>query len=374
MQVDNLSFSISSGNSTGNGTALKSRIYVYNPLRYSLIITALFFSVGLIGFVGNIFVLCFLKADTKTKLFLRTCAFEKNLNIYLRSLATSDVLSSFISVSIICVELNFDLFNMGWRCKLMRYLIILFPCITINNLLVINIEKYFSTRKVPRTFKPSTVKKMVLFAWLVGCVNVILPTLTFRGLRYNLNETHYTTVCRFDNHYLPFRIMYVSYAVIQYVIPMTIIIRINISLVLTVWKVTRKRKAINVQRDNGIKMKLRSAAVRSTCIIVALTLAFVIPYLFYFTQGIYNHVAKASIEFTTDFTVRAASALIAMANAVVNFLLYLLQMPDFRSFLKRKFKSWFRDQKPKVLGLANVEIQLITFSTLTLSTLNQETY
>lgn len=371
MQGANFSSSIFTNNfpSPYNGTALKIKMYGYNPsVNHSARITLfiLLFSVGIAGFVGNILVLCFLKTKKKSNSFLRTCSFEKNFTFYIGSLATSDVLSSLISVSAICAELNFDLFHTGWRCKLVKYLIFLFPSMTMNNLLVINIEKYFSTRKVPRIFKYSTVKKMVLLAWMVGSVNALLPTLTSTGLRFDLNETHYTVVCRYDNHSLPFRIIYLCYAAIQYVIPMIIIVRINISLFITVWRITRRRKVIDVQRDNCIKIKLRAATLRSTCNIAALTFAFIIPYVFYFAQGIYSHVAKATINFETDFIVRAASALIAMANAIVNVLLYLVQMRDFRTFLKKKLKSWFRDQKNEAAGLANVEIQLVSFSTLTL--------
>ena len=375
MQGANLSSSISTNifSSTSNGTALKIKINGYNSsvnrsARITLTISLL--SVGIAGFVGNILVLRFLKTKKKTNSFLRTCSFEKNFTFYIGSLATSDVLSSLISVPAICAELNFDLFDTGWRCKLVKYLIFLFPSITINNLLVINIEKYFSTRKTPRIFKHSIVKKMVMLAWFVGSVNAFLPTLTFTGLRFDLNETHYTVVCRYDNHYLPFRIIYLCYTAIQYVIPVIIIVRINISLFITVWRITRRRKVIDVQRDNYIKMKLRASTFRSTCNIAALTFAFIIPYVFYFAQGIYSHVAKATTGFETDFIVRVTSALIAMANPVVNVLLYLLQMRDFRTFLKKKLKTWFSFQKNETVGLPNVEIQLVSFSTLTLSTMN----
>ena len=153
-------------------------------------------TVGIIGFLGNILVLWSLKAKKKTKSFLKVCSFEKNFTVYIKSLAISDIMSSLISVPCMCVELNFDLFRAGWRCKMVKYLILLFPCVTMNNLLVISVEKHFSTRKVPRTFRHSTVKKLVLFAWLIGCLNVLLPTATVDGLRFEVKETHYTVVCR----------------------------------------------------------------------------------------------------------------------------------------------------------------------------------
>ena len=265
-------------------------------------------------------------------------------------------------------RVEFRFISYGWRCRIVKYLILLFPRVTMNNLLVISAEKYFSTRKVPRTFRHSTVKKLVLFAWLIGCLNVLLPTATFDGLRFDLNETHYTVVCRFNNQYLPFRIMYLIYAAFQYIIPMIVIIITNISLIITVWKVSKKRKVADVQRDNGIKMKFRAATIHSTGIIIALTFAFIIPYLVYFAQVIYNHVTKATIDFKTDFTIRATSGLMAAANAAVNVLLYLVQMKGFRAFLKNKIMSWFTAKKSKPVSLGNVEIELVNFSALTLTT------
>ena len=104
------------------------------------------------------------------------------------------------------------------------------------NLLVINIEKYFSTRKVPRVFSFFTVKKAVLFAWLAGFCIVFLPSATYEGVRYDVNETHYTVVCRYDNQYLPFRTMFIIFTFLQYVIPMIIIIRTSLSIIITVWR------------------------------------------------------------------------------------------------------------------------------------------
>ena len=108
------------------------------------------------------------------------------------------------------------------------------------------------------------------------------------------------------------------------------------------------KKTVNVQRDNGIRMKFRAATIRGTCIIIALTFAFIIPYLFYFAQVIYHNATKATIDFETDYIIRAVSSLIVFSNPAVNFLLYLVQMKDFRAYLSKRFNSWFiaRNRNP----------------------------
>ena len=67
------------------------------------------------------------------------------------------------------------------------------------------------------------------------------------GIRYDLNDTHYTVVCKGDNSYLPFRMIGVSYALVQYLIPGIILICINTAIAITVW--TRPSRAtVDVQR------------------------------------------------------------------------------------------------------------------------------
>ncbi|XP_078384206.1 adenosine receptor A3-like [Oculina patagonica] len=322
-----------------NGTELARKVYVFRPLQSSTRLTLflLLASIGIVGFVGNILVLCFVKSKMRTTgHLLTTSIFEKNLNVYIRSLAISDVLCDAISVPPICFQLYFDVLNRGWGCRIVRYLNVVFPSVTMNNLLFISLERYFSTRQNPRTLRHSTIKKIVVFAWVAGLVVVLVPGATYEGIRFDLNDTHYTVLCRYDNQYLPFRIMFLSYTLLQYIIPSCIIIRVNISLIITLWTKLRSR-TVDVQRDNAIRMMRRAAAIRGTYITVSLTFAFVIPYLFYFGNTIYNMVTQITIDFETDYVLRCTSAMIGYSNSVVNVIIYMVQMKDFRAFLKKTF-------------------------------------
>ena len=355
----NLSSSLSTNDfsTTDNGTALKSKIYVFSPIGSTIQFTifSCFVTVGIVGLVGNILVLCFLKTKNRTKSFLRMCSFERNFKVYIASLAISDVLSVLVSIPLMCIHLFLDLLQRGWSCKIARYFTLVFPRVTMYNLLVMTIEKYFASRKIPRTFRLSTVKKMVLFAWLAGSLIVCLSASTFDGMRFDVNDTHYTVVCRYDNHYLPFRIIYISYVALQFIIPMIIMMRLNISLIITVWRLMRRQ--FDAQRDNGIKMKARAASIRRTFIIIALTFAFIFPYFPYMVQTIYNNATKAIFDFETDLTIRGASAVLAVSNPAVNFVLYLVQMKDFRAFVKKLFSSRCLTENPNPEGVDNAGIE-----------------
>lgn len=258
------------------------------------------------------------------------------------SLAISNVLSVLVSIPPVGVQLFFDLLQRGWGCKIARYLAIVFPSITMHNLLFISVEKYYSTRKVPPTFSYSTAIRMLLFEWIAGCLITLLPGATYDGVRYDLNETHYTVVCRYDNRVLPFRVMYLTFIALQYVIPMVIMTRINISPIITLRK--RMMRKGDVQKDKGIKMMARAATMRSTYSIIALNLASIIPYFLYIVQTVFNNVTKTTIDFETDIVIRAVSFLIAISNPAINSVLYFVQMKDFRAFLKRLFASRYAVQ------------------------------
>ena len=337
MQGTNVTASISNFSKTDNGTGLTGKIYVFtpagSPTKFTLLL--ILAAVGIVAFTGNTLILCFLKTKKKANNFLKMCCFEKNFNFYIQSLAISDILSAAISLPAICINISFDLFQQGWGCRIVRYLNFVFPTITMNNLVVISIERYCSTRQVPRTFQTSSVRKIVFIAWIVGFFFSFIPAATFKGIRYDLNDTHYTVVCKHDNQYLPFRLMILSYTILIYILPSIVIIRICVSLFITVWR--RTRQAIDVQRDNAFTLARKAARIRGMCIIITLMFAFVIPYIFYFTYAIYNIVTKARINFQTDYIIRYTSVVIALSNSAINVIIYLVQMKDFRSFLKKQF-------------------------------------
>ena len=143
-------FSTQNLSSYANQTGLSSsKIYVFLPLSSSTKLTLLMFSVtvGILAFFGNVLILCFVKSNQRAASFLKSCSFRKNFDVYISSLAISDALCAFMVLPLIGCQLFMDVFERGWGCRILRYLGIFFPSITINNLLIISFGKYFSTRK-----------------------------------------------------------------------------------------------------------------------------------------------------------------------------------------------------------------------------------
>lgn len=342
-------------NMTGS-TRTMDMIYVFTPagILAKRTICILLSMIAILGFFGNYFILYFLwKRPVRNK--IQSSRFVKNLNMYVKSLSLSEILSSTVSLPLMCIQMSFDVFQSGWECMIVRYVNFIFPVVTINNLVVISLEKYLSTRTAPRTFRVSTVRKMIICAWVLGISIMLIPTASFAGLRVDLNATHFTIVCKYDETFYPFKITLVLFP-LQYFLPCAFVTYINMSLVRTVW--IRTRKQIGSEPSNAFKAHLRNIKLKGTILLVALTFAFIIPNFFYTTNIAYTQLVKPQRDFSTDYIIRYASGGIAYLSGVINFIIYFSHMKAFRDFLKKRFcrmkddgtrrlKTLIRDKKEK---------------------------
>lgn len=336
--AENLSalFTNSTNRSFSGTSAPNPSIYIFTPAG-STIKQALVFSmvtVALIGFVGGSLILHFL-SQNKQPIVIQSSRFIKNLNLYIKSLALSDILSTLVSLPLTCIQISFDLFQTHWACKIVRYFNIVFPVITIYNLVVIGIEKHLSLRRVPRTLSATAVRKLIFLAWFAGFAVVLLPATTFTGIRHDLNETHFTVICKYDTEYLPARIAFVSFTALVYYLPCIFLIVVNTLLVRKVHLRLKVNMMVFIQVDNSKQAKLRAAKIRGTVLLITMTFAFIIPYFGYMGYAAYNMIAKPDIDFQTDYVIRFSSGVIAFSNSAVNFVIYVVQMRGFRIFLKK---------------------------------------
>ena len=331
-------YSIDNQSSVINSTAvaITSLVYVFAPADFSikLVFVVLFAIFGVIGLVGNILILYFL-SKKKSVPFLQFSPFLRNFSLYMKSLARSEILVTSIGGVLICIELLYDVFQNGWPCKIRRYISGTFYVIRANNLIVISTERFLSTRDVPKTFSGSTVRKLVYTAWLSGFFMGLFPAATINGVRYDINATHYTMVCKPDTSYLPNRVIVVGFVLIQVVIPSIALICMNIIIARRIWKGSKKR--IDIQRDNAIRAKMRSQIIKKTSLLIIVTIAFVIPYSSILYYAAFVAVAKPSLDFQEDFVITHFCFLLVFFSTAINFFVYLVQMKDFRVFLPKNF-------------------------------------
>ena len=320
-----------------NSTETRSRVYVFLPAGFTtkLVIVSLLVTLGIVGFVGNCLIYYFISKKKRTIAYLRKSPFVRNLNFYIKSLALSDILCTMISIPLTCIQVTVDVFQQGWPCKIVKFLTVAFPCITTNILIVISMERYLSTRAPPRTFSVSTVRKLIWAAWIAGSVVALGPSAAVYGMRYVVDDSHYTIMCRAENNNIAFRIIGISCIVIQHFIPSFVLIYQNIAVIKTMW--SRERTRVDIQSSNAIKASLRAATIRGTYLLVAITFAFIIPYSVLLYYNAYVMVAKPFLDFEADFISRYAGYLLVFSNSAMNFVVYLVQMKDFRLFIKKTF-------------------------------------
>ena len=329
-----LPVNISGNNSSylNNNTEAMYPVYIFTPAGVTAksVLCSILFAVGGVGFLGNSLIFYFLCQKT-TRTPFQMSRFMCNLNLYIRSLSLSDLLSCLVSLPLLCVQILFDLFQSGWPCKIVRYFHFIFPAITMNILVVINVEKYLSTRAFPRTFSTATVRKMIISAWFLGVVVMVIPAAAYDGIKVDLNHTHFTVICRNNQNFYPFKITLVVFPM-QYIIPSVLVIYMNICLTRTVW-VKGKRKVDNAV-SNAFKAKLSATRVKGTSLLIAVTFAFTIPYLFFVTNVAYTQIAEPQRGFAMDYITRYAAGATAYCSSLINFIIYFAQMKDFREFLK----------------------------------------
>ena len=317
--IDNQSSVINS-----TAVAITSLVYVFAPADFSikLVLVVLFVIFGVIGLVGNILILYFL-SKKKSVPFLQSSPFLRNFNLYMKSLALSEILVISIGGVLVGIELMYDVFQNGWPCKIRRYISGTFYVIRANNLIVISTERFLSTRDVPKTFSGSTVRKLVYAAWLSGFLMGLIPAATTNGVRYDINATHYTMVCKPDTSHLPNRVIIVGFVLIQVVIPSIALICMNIIIARRIWKGSKRR--IDIQRDNAIRGKMRSHQIKKTSLIIIVTIASVLSYstILYYTAFI--AVAKPSLDFQDDFVIRHISRVLVFSSSAIKFITYLVQ-------------------------------------------------
>ena len=316
-----------------NHTDTIDPIYVFTPAGDTAkrVVGLVLSTAGGIGLLGNCLIFYYL-LQKPSRNPIQSSSFVTNLNLYLKSLSLSDLLSCVVSLPLVCVQMFFDVFQTGWPCKIARYLNYIFPVITMNNLLVISIEKYLSTRSVLRTFKNSKIRKIIVCAWVLGLVVPLFPTAAFDGTKLFLNSTHYTVVCVNQRGFYPFEISLIIVP-LQYVLPSVLVTYINICLIKTVC--SRRRQTANGNINNTFKAHLRAKKTRGTILLIALTFAFIIPYFFQNANTVYTKIAKPQRDFSTDYVIRASFAAVLYLHSTINFIIYFAQMKEFREFLKK---------------------------------------
>ena len=314
-------------------SASLQKLYIFTPagLHIKLTLALLMVAAGTVGFLGNLSVLRFIRKEGKKR---RSLSLPSNLNYFIRSLAISDILSVSIGIPILLIHIFVDVFQTGWPCKIAKYFTLVFPAITSYNLLVIAFERYILIcRPTSRPLSRATVQVFVKGAWLLGFFLTFFPASAFKGTRVELNDTHYTMLCKHDASSGVKVSIIQTFIVITYVLPFVFMILTCAAIIRKVWK-RKFQKAIPQKNVASAMRKLRSKQRKATLLLLVIIFAFVVPYLLIMAYTVHEIIVKPPTDFKRDFVLRATGAFLAYLNSAVNFCIHLLQLPGFRLTFK----------------------------------------
>ena len=326
-----------------NGTELDDRIYVASPLdplsKHCLFVSMAV--VAVLGFVGNALVAyCLRKTQNSSRLRrnVNFTLFSVRLNYYIGSLVISDTLCPVATLPLFYLQIYTDVYQKDWHCKVERFFYFVFPCVTINNLLVIAVERLFASLEI-RRFSFSTVQRSIVLAWLAALLITVLPVSNFKLVQYDLNATHFTTTCRYDNSVPRSRAAMLSFTLLEFILPSLLLIICNMWVMRQAWqKLKFVRQSVTYSSRQRHENILRTKGMFT---LVAITFAFIIPYISSFSYIMYNSIAKPNISYRTDYIIRNSGGILVTANSAVNVLIYTLQLPMLRDTFKKMGSKLF---------------------------------
>ena len=99
------------------------------------------------------------------------------------------------------------------------------------------------------------------------------------------------------------------------------------------WK--RNRSIGNASSGNSRATAVwRISCRKATIQLTAMIIAFVVPHFLVIASNIVRLLSPLTIDFKTEYTIRAATMLIVYLNSPVNFVIHLMQLTNFRKTVK----------------------------------------
>ena len=321
------------GNTSFNATSQDYKQYfTLVGLDVKLTVSALIVVAVVVGFTGNLCVLRFTNNEEKKPVRAR-CS---NLNFFIRSLALSDVLGSLIGAPFSMVQINSSALLTKTLCKVSRYFQTVFIVINIYNLVVIGVERYICTcRPTSRPLSLKTVRKSVRGAWLFGFLAAFVFSYPYELIRFDVNSHHYTIRCEYNYEDGTAKVVQIARALSILIIPGIILLVTCACIARVLW--LKKSNAANTNsNESTVTPKWRQRRKKATIQLTVIIIAFIAPY---FLVSILNTLLafSSSMDFKTESTFRAASAVFVYLNSPINFLIHLKQLPGFR----RAFIGYF---------------------------------
>ncbi|XP_001640220.2 pyroglutamylated RF-amide peptide receptor [Nematostella vectensis] len=306
------------------------RQYVFKPIplhiKHTISVSMILFA--FLSLMGNSLVVYSIRPPKtpNSRAFRRT-----STKLFVRCLATSDILSALITCPVLVIEIYVPITPSSWACHLVRYIALFLTVITMMNIFAIGIERYFAIFRPLSPPSNKTTKMLIAGAWIIGMVMTALININIRRRRYFIDEDKYTLFCSYDNSTPTSRIINIVFVLLVYYFP-CIILTVLCIRILRFLKHRRRTGPAQMAGDIN-----NSRRFKGSYMLVSLIFAFILPYLAYVVYLTVMMILKPPVSYVTDFTVRYATAVAGYSNGVLNPVIYLIFMKDARARLKGLF-------------------------------------
>ncbi|EDO45120.1 predicted protein [Nematostella vectensis] len=302
--------------------------YTFMPLEYpakvSLTVTA--YTIGILAAVGNALIIHFTRTEKRAARALG----RAHASYFVLSLATSDLCASIISIPLSTTQMFIDFLTSDWRCKAYRTVIISFPVITINNLVVIAVERYLAVLRPFHLPSNRLVKVLIAGAWVAGVLMTMVYTATSGMIPAIIDQDHFTLVCFTDDTVTTHRVMVLIFIVIMNLIP-------TIGLLIIAILITRHLNKRTVSPEVRSNQKSDAWKHKTTRMFVTIVVSFAAPYLLWFVYIALNITVKPDLRFAEEFIIRYSFSIMALSNGMVNVFIYFSYIKQLRKRLRSVF-------------------------------------
>lgn len=310
--------------------------YVFLPVdnRVKVVLYSLVGVFGLYAVAANGLILYFKRKQTLQRKGSFKKAFDRFMvtSVFIQSLAASDLLCAVVSLPL-AISTNFvHIIDSDFICKAVRFCNIFFPVVTICNLFVIGVERYLAVFHPFQVPSLRQVKGLVVASWVMSVLFTIIPSLTYRLVRRDFDEG-FTFLCAQDKTVPIYRIMFLGFTVIIYVIPAMTLIVTSTRILLYMKK---RRRTLPSQRSRFTYWRYYG-----TFTFVALIFTFVIPYFLFVLFSGLNIMLKLQLTLTSEYVLRRVSAVLAYSNSAISPTVLLYNMQDLRRMLRNGLKRCF---------------------------------
>ncbi|EDO32256.1 predicted protein [Nematostella vectensis] len=316
-------------NSTHGGNLSARRAYVFTPLDTGTKITITITSctIGVLAAISNAIIIYFTATARRSR---EQRAFNRSHAAYfVMSLACSDLCASVITIPLHnASELWVDFVKTDFMCTVVRVLHIAFPVITINNLIVISVERYLGIFRPLYIPSKRVVKGLIVGAWVAGLATTLVLTGTYKLTPTAVGENHYYLKCLYDTTDPTAKAQVIAFILLQFLLPCIGLAIVNIHIT----KFVNKRNRVSPE-EIGTNLKSDAWRFKNSRMFVAIIFTFIVPYFPWFLYTAVN--ANITVAAHEELVIRYCFSIIAFANCLANPIIYFLFSKEFRNRLFR---------------------------------------